>query len=709
MAYAKRLSCDFYDVFDTKWTVEIHDESGVANSVMTMGPEPIVIRWGGSAWKSVIGSEAVIAIATSADLSWLSEIDETDVKIVIYKATVVWWTGFAIPDQFVDPLNAPKYYQITANDRIGKTDIDFVDGSALPYETWESAIVVIANALKLTGLSLYIRVADNLYEDTMDYGAGDDPVKQTDLRQDVIVDDELNPGSTHTMLRILMQSKQCRIFQAGGIWNIMRVPELEDDPLTWRLFDQDGAYDSNGSFTGGTSQIKVTQASPYQDFRMMSGAVKEAILPFKSVSIFGNYDRRASIFRGYSFPENEFITTTTFRHWTQYGGAAWTQWRVGDDYMIWAQNIYPADDTKYIESEHVPVQNTTDKWKLKMSFGQTNGGSMKIRVILDPTAGGNVYYLKSYGSFQAAWDNSGPVYNLTQMQVPAATYASPGSKEALCDAIPEAGVVYIQIFIPYIDSVTSYFFVSAVEFQISPLSLNGFEETHEFESALSANNTARLEAQMFLCDSRETNNSDPVFRGILKENKTDTLTATWKKDGAGTGRSLVAWMQQWTGETTASYRWRGRIRGQADYFNVIQFTEISNEVFAWEDVEYRVKNAIWEGSAIQIKGVLIDGDVVDVSRSTSALTGGSGGGGGSVVIPVTEDNYRAGSAAVTTGSNVVAFADTFTSDYVILPSIICLDANGQDVGWKITASDEFGFTITVYENCTVYYHAVRTK
>lgn len=704
MAYAKRLSCDFYDVYDTKWTVEIHDESGVANSIMTMGPEPIITRWGGERWKSVVGSEATITITTSADMSWLSEIDETDIKIIIYKAGIVWWTGFALPDQFVDPLNAPKYYQIQASDRIGKTDLDFVDGSGLPYETWQSAIVIVANALKKTGLSLYIRVADNLYEDTMDYGDADDPVKQTNVRQDVIVDDELNPGSTHTMLKVLMNPKQCRIFQSGGIWNIMRIPELADDPLPWRLFDQDGAYDSNGAFTGATSQIKPTEVSPHQDFRMMSGAVKEAILPFKTVSIFANYDKRASIFRGYSFPENEFTGSTTLRHWTQVGASPWIRWRVGDDYMIWAQTFVGGfDNSKYIESEHVPVQVTSDKWRLVMRWGHVSiGGSIVLRVILDPTAPGNNYYLRSTG----AWDNSGTAYN-TALPCPVSTYDSPGESEMICNAIPVAGDVYIQIFAPYIGTGSNYYFVSEAIFQISPIGLNGFEETHEFEAAISANNNSRMEAQLFLSDSQETLNSDPAFRGILKENKTGTITNLWSKNGAGTKRTLVGWMQQWTNAETASYRWRGRIRGQADYFNVIRFTEIGGEIFVWEDVEYRVKNAIWEGSAIQLKGVLIDGETVDVSRSSSAKTGGAGGGGGSVVVPVTEDNYRAGSKALTAGSNSVPFSDTFTLSYVLL--IHCLTAGGETVGYVITASDEFGFTITVDYDCTVYFNATKAK
>ena len=239
MAYGKRLYMTFDDDYEgTEWLVEIYENgyAGAATEMDAMGSTPVQMRWVGSKWKNIVGCEADITLLSSEDLSWLNTADGRGIKVLIYKDSALFYSGFALPDTFTDSLGTyPREYVFTVTDQIGLLDsIEYVDGSGDPYEDYERGLIICARVLAKTGLSLNINSACNIYEDGMSSSASSDPIYQVYFRQDSIMDDELNPGSCYQMLDRILKTFQVRLFQAEGEWWLFRIPEQQSYPWEYR-------------------------------------------------------------------------------------------------------------------------------------------------------------------------------------------------------------------------------------------------------------------------------------------------------------------------------------------------------------------------------------------------------------------------------------------------------------------------------------------
>ena len=698
MALARRLYLTYQDDADTACLAEIWQEGyGGAATEMTMGSIPVVKRYGGVGWKNIIGSEATVSFYSSDDLSWLNTADGKDIKFIYYRAGVLDFSGYALPDQFSDPLGPyPREFIFVASDRLGVlSSIDYVDATPLPYETIESAIVIIAQALAKTGLTLNINCVCNLYEDSMSSGPTDDPIEQLDVRQDIIVDDDLNPGSCAAILDVILQTFQLRLVQSAGEWWLWRVPETENDPLSYRIFDSAGAYSSAGEFASG-SQLKTTNSTT---FIMLADCSIEGVAPYRDVAITSYYDPRESVFRGWKFPENEFITTTTFRHFTVGVASGWTQFQVGDNYMISCDQIAAFDATKYIRTETIQVKTGTAQWKLTIPCGCTNNGTLIVRIVLW-AAGPTGYSVQQDGT----WLQSALAQDIV-FPVPLKDIGEVDSVEFLCDAIPADGDLYIDIYTPYYGAATTFYVDEIKFFPISAIGIP-WKETDTSKITINSNNNVSLGYSINLTDTPLYNTELFVYRGLAQVG--GVLTEAWQLDGAGTSRTLVEWLQQWVDATTGSFRFQGGILGSSNYFNPIKLTEFNDEVFLWEAVSYNTKTRIWSGSAMQLKGVLLAGATTAVSPRTG---GSASGGGGGIVAPVTPfTGYRAAvSVALASGDNTVSFSSPFAGGSSYTLRVLALTtAGGYETRGVITNKTISGFDINVDEACTMEYDAMIT-
>jgi hypothetical protein len=90
MAFAKRKYLEFYDnYYQTKWTIEFWDESGVAETIFTGGAEPLSFRFGPSGdLETVIKDiECTVNIVQKQgeDYSWLLTDDDRKIKVIVRK------------------------------------------------------------------------------------------------------------------------------------------------------------------------------------------------------------------------------------------------------------------------------------------------------------------------------------------------------------------------------------------------------------------------------------------------------------------------------------------------------------------------------------------------------------------------------------------------------------------------------------------------
>lgn len=87
MTFAKHISCEFYDYFHNKWTVEIHDQSGATPIVFTGGAEPLSIRFGpdGDLESAIKDTECIVNLVEKIDedYSWLLTDDDRKIKVIV--------------------------------------------------------------------------------------------------------------------------------------------------------------------------------------------------------------------------------------------------------------------------------------------------------------------------------------------------------------------------------------------------------------------------------------------------------------------------------------------------------------------------------------------------------------------------------------------------------------------------------------------------
>jgi len=158
------------------------------------------------------------------------------------------WTGKVLPFRYSAPyLAAPYHVSITATDSLSElNDFALSQKDGQNFFGTVKAIKLIAYCLGLLKLDLPIRVACNIYANTMVSAASDDPLDQAyiDYEAFYIADDD---ASAYLALDSILMAFRARITQWDGRWNIVRVEEMVDS-YDYRDYDSLGDYVSNGTF-----------------------------------------------------------------------------------------------------------------------------------------------------------------------------------------------------------------------------------------------------------------------------------------------------------------------------------------------------------------------------------------------------------------------------------------------------------------------------
>ena len=382
-------------------------------------------------------------------------------------------------------------------------------------------------------------------------------------------------------------------------------------------------------YSSGTP-YKTTDSA---DFVVAAGSNIEAIPPFKSVTIYQDYDKRESIFRGWKLPPLEFEDTTTLKHWYNVPGSGWQQKIAGNDYMVESFGTATFDELKSIRTELVAVVETTDKLMLKIKCGRiTSTGFPRIALVLDPTGGGTNYYYQSIGWTQQAT----PLF--LGLPIPKTTYDNPQEIEMEIDGIPADGNIYVIFYVTV--GVGNSFFVSECKLQFTPGDTNSYPASETTTTIINANNNQILrQYNQGFSDSPETTNEFAVYRAIAKVD--GTYTENWRLNGAGDAKTLRGWLENWSDATDSPFRFVGRIYGSSVFYYSVNLTEYFDKVFVWEDVTLDLRSWTWDGSAIELRGVFLDGETQSAQRgigtglAVEQIDPGETGGGTGTVSQMT--------------------------------------------------------------------------
>lgn len=230
-----------------------------------------------------------------------------------------------LPQQYAEEYKAPPYYaSVVGTDALAELKNYFlIQNDGQKYAGTISLIKLVAYCLKFLKLELNICVACNLYADTMNQAASDDPFDQAYVDFEAFYLAEKEP-TLEFVLKSILDPWGARITQWDTKWQIIRVEEMVSS-YDFREFDKDGNYLTNGT-RNPVINIKYPDDSlPGEDVLLANrdhnleirpgyGRIKAIYALGLKPNILSNGDFRLNSV--YSIPDNTYFFTVNKDGWT---------------------------------------------------------------------------------------------------------------------------------------------------------------------------------------------------------------------------------------------------------------------------------------------------------------------------------------------------------------------------------------------------------
>lgn len=332
MSYGSLYKMSYYNEFNVLTEVYIKklDYEGATTEV-NGGEDPLRMVMSGESsmkFQYIRGTSAEIDLISETDFQFISlhTSDFKQYKIEIYKATVLDWTGWILPDYYQEPYLEPPYVvTIHAADGLGilkNYDLIHSNGSNM-FGRQDIRDVLNQIFLKIgTGLSLWENI--NIYEDNMDSTAADSMIDQSYLNTEIFYDKIGTPMNCYDALTEILKPFNAYITQSKGTWHIIRVPTNKSiyTRRLWTWNDVIGlVYDSNEVHNPQVSTTSATTA--HASLVRFVGNELTISPPWKEFTIRQNYGAKASIIRGGEFILRDFtledLIWIRIKHWEHIG------------------------------------------------------------------------------------------------------------------------------------------------------------------------------------------------------------------------------------------------------------------------------------------------------------------------------------------------------------------------------------------------------
>ncbi|MBG7617700.1 MAG: hypothetical protein IZT57_04955, partial [Chloroflexi bacterium] len=246
MAYATKYTLSWGDVDGVAWVVAFQ-EDGFGGSVteLTPGATPMVITWNGKEkYQPIVGSSVDFQFLYDSGNDLYVE-GNRDLYVIVGRAGEAVWWGYVSPGQYFWAFNNPKnFVTITATDGLGELkNIKFEDGSGDPYFGQEEQIVVMANILLKTGLTLPIWESINIFDANHTTGATYSALNQTYIYPEKYWDEQTDErGNCYDVLVDILTNYGASVRQYNSLWTIYRPNSYSMDTIYWRAFNAAGVY-----------------------------------------------------------------------------------------------------------------------------------------------------------------------------------------------------------------------------------------------------------------------------------------------------------------------------------------------------------------------------------------------------------------------------------------------------------------------------------
>lgn len=187
------------------------------------------------------------------------------------------WTGKVLTNQYEESyVNTPYPVTIVASDSLPLlNDIPFLDDYGNRLSGDIKQIVLIAFILKKLNLGLSIRSGLNIYAESMNKNAADDPLDQAYVDVSRYYQLQNNP-TCGDVLNWLLEPYNAQIIQWNNYWNIIRIEERINN-FDYRQYDANGTYVSNSTYApvkelkNSSYSNRMVWANQNQRLRIMPG------------------------------------------------------------------------------------------------------------------------------------------------------------------------------------------------------------------------------------------------------------------------------------------------------------------------------------------------------------------------------------------------------------------------------------------------------
>lgn len=298
MAFNDKYIGTFRDTNEALCVVRIQEDNFIGTPIdIMMGGTPCILTTTETKLQEPIqgiGCELGILSVEGDDYSELYLAEPNTYKIIVEIAGEVVFQGFIDNEFYIESfLPAPFEISLTATDGLKRLDI--FEPEFLEDENYVSLITVLAECLKLTGLSLDILIKCTLCAENMNIMSSN--VKDHSKQSNTLFDKTqvskraFDDMDTKEVLETILMPFNCKIYQDGEVW---RVDRLDDKFVEANSNKKYIKYDYNGEYVGISSDISNIAVSVGNDphltdnFWVNNGQEKQIQQPYSKQTIVGN-------------------------------------------------------------------------------------------------------------------------------------------------------------------------------------------------------------------------------------------------------------------------------------------------------------------------------------------------------------------------------------------------------------------------------------
>jgi hypothetical protein len=305
--YGSRFYASYYDALGERTSINIlkRDYDGDGEDVIA-GDDPLQIKEGGETMFTVLrGQEAVISLQCTTPGQYLELFtgDDREFLVEIRKGPYadLFWTGWLVPDMYMEPYIAPPYnMSFSATDGLGELkEKPFTEEIPEGFMSQWDAIVHILSKIE-TRLSILEGI--NLYETRMNRSEGDSPLRQAFVSAAAYYDGK-KVLDCASVLEAILKPYGAHLRQAGGAWYIFRTEEIKGSfPL--RINEWHGPAIAWFEFS---PQRLITRANVPDALHWIERSQALELRPaFKETSVHIDYGLMENVVKGGDFKENDF-------------------------------------------------------------------------------------------------------------------------------------------------------------------------------------------------------------------------------------------------------------------------------------------------------------------------------------------------------------------------------------------------------------------